>query len=269
MKNKSLKEWIIYIFKLTKIFIIELFEPKVSFYAASMSWSTLFFIIPLIVIILSIIIYTPIFNEYYAKIHNLIEDALVPTSSKQIMTWIDTFVANASQMGYIGTFYVIIAAILFFKDFDYIVNDIFDDSRRSFFEALLVYGILLISIPTAIASSIWIFSKINNTLHFGPAIIQFLIIWAIIFTIYKVAPKEKIPFNILAISSLVTTIVWYVAKSIFVFYILYNKTYSTIYGTISVVLFTFLWIYISWMIFLHGLQLCSMLLKEDEEEAKE
>ena len=264
MKNRTLKEWIFFIFKLIKNFILELFEPKVSFYAASMSWSTLFFIIPLIVIILSIVIYTPIFNEYYQKIHNLIANALVPTSSKQIMLWIDTFVANASQMGYIGTVYIVVASILFFKDFDYIVNDIFNDKRRGFLEAFAIYGGLLIFVPIAIAASIWIYATLDSKFHFGPTILQFIIIWTTIFTVYKVAPKEKIPINILALSSFVTTIVWYIAKNIFIFYILYNKTYTTIYGTISIVLFTFLWIYISWMIFLHGLQLCSMLLKEEE-----
>jgi membrane protein len=203
------------------------------------------------------------FSQYYQKIHTLIASALVPTSSAQIMTWIDSFIANASQMGYIGALYVIVAAVLFFKDFDYIVNDIFDDKRRSFLEALIVYGALLISIPLILVGSIWGLMKLDSQFHFGPFVLQFILVWGIIFIIYKISPKEKIPLNVLALSSFVTTVVWYIAKSIFVFYILYNKTYTTIYGTVSLVLFTFLWIYISWTIFLHGLQLCKMLLDEE------
>ena len=265
MKYKTLKEWIFLIFKLIKNFILELFKPKVSFYAASMSWSTLFFIIPLFVITLTIIIYTLIFNQYYQKIHTLIANALVPTSSQQIISWIDSFMANASQMGYIGMVYVVIAAILFFKDFDYIVNDIFDNERRNFLEALLVYGALLLSIPLILAGSIWGLMKLDNQFHFGPLALQFILVWCVIFIIYKISPKEKIPLNILALGSFVATVVWYIAKNIFLFYILYNKTYATIYGTVSLVLFTFLWIYISWTIFLHGLQLCKMLLDEEQK----
>jgi len=266
LKNRNLKELFLLIFRLTKNFILELFEPKVSFYAASMSWSTIFFIIPLLVITLSIIIYTPIFNQYYAKIHTLIANTLVPTSSATIMSWIDSFIANASQMGYIGVGYVIVAAFLFFRDFDFIVNDIFDNNRRGFLEAIAVYGGLLIIIPLILASSIWGLLKLDSAFHFGPLILQFILVWSVVFIIYNLSPKEKIPINIVALSSFITTLIWFIAKSIFIFYILYNKTYSTIYGTVSIVLFTFLWIYISWTIFLHGLQLCNILLNEDEED---
>jgi len=263
LKNRSFKDLTLFIFKLTKEFIFELLNPKISFYAASMSWATLFFIIPMLVITLSIIIHTPIFNDYYLKIHNFIANSLVPTSSEQIMQWVDSFVANASQMGYIGMFYVVVAAVLFFKDYDYIVNDIFDNQRRGFLHALLVYGAMILFMPLSLAATIWLTATLNSHFHLTPLILQFIIIWGVIFTIYKISPKEKIPLNIVAISSFVATLVWFIAKSIFIFYILYNKTYTTIYGTVSIVLFTFLWIYISWTIFLHGLQLCKMLLDED------
>lgn len=261
--KRAPKEFVLYTLKLSKSFIVELLEPKLSFYAASMSWATLFFIIPLLVITLSVIIYTPLFSQFYAKIHEYIANSLVPTSSQSIMHTLDTFVANSYQMGYIGAAYVIVAAIFFFRDFDYIVNDIFGSKRRRFSKALLVYGSMLILIPLSTASSIWILTFLDNRFHLGPIVLQFIITWLTIFVIYKIAPKEHIPFNIAAMSSFIATLVWHIAKSIFLFYILYNKTYTTIYGTVSVILFTFLWIYISWTIFLHGLQLCKML--QDEE----
>jgi len=263
LKNRSFKDLTLFIFKLTKEFIFELLNPKISFYAASMSWATLFFIIPMLVITLSIIIHTPIFKGYYLKIHNFIASSLVPTSSEQIMQWVDSFVANASQMGYVGVFYVVVAAVLFFKDYDYIVNDIFNNQRRGLLHGLLVYGTMILFMPLSLAATIWLTAKLNNHFHLTPLFLQFIMIWAIVFIIYKISPKEKIPLNTTAISSFVATLVWFVAKSIFIFYILYNKTYTTIYGTVSIVLFTFLWIYISWTIFLHGLQLCKMLLDED------
>jgi len=262
--KRSNKEFLIYLFRLIKEFIIELIEPKISFYAASMSWSTIFFIIPLFVIILSIVIYTPFFNEYYEKIHNLITQALVPTSSKQVILIVDNFIANASKMGYIGIIYVTIAAILFFRDFDFIVNDIFGHSRRSLLDAIKFYGLFLIIMPLIIVASIWVISLLKNYISFTNSLLLFLIIWILIGSIYKFAPKEEIPTNIAALSSFIATVVWLIAKSIFIFYILYNKTYTTIYGTVSMVLFTFLWIYISWMILLHGLQLCKILIDEED-----
>jgi len=263
LKKHRLKETLKHFIQLTKEFIFELFEPKLSFYAASMSWATLFFIIPMLVITLSVIIYTPLFGQFYSKIHAMIVDSLVPTSSEQLMQFIDKFTQNSYQMGYIGTLYVLIAAIFFFRDFDYIVNDIFGRKRRSFFKAVAIYGFMLILIPLSTASSIWIFTLLENRLHFAPIFLQFMIAWFTIFLIYKIAPKEQIDLSVAAKSSFIAALVWHIAKAIFLFYILYNKTYTTIYGTISIIMFTFLWIYISWTIFLHGLQLCKILQDED------
>jgi len=252
------------IFNLTKEFLANLLEPKVSFYSASMSWATLFFIIPFFVIIFSIIINTPIFSQYYDTIHNFVKNVVMPTQSELIMSWIDKFVQNAGKMGLIGFFYVVIAAIMFFRDFDYIVNDIFDDQRRSFLEATIVYTSLLILIPISLIVSIWFLMLVKSQFHFSQYILQFLIIWFIVFIIYKISPKEKIPTKIVAISSFIATFIWSIAKTLFVLYISINQTYTTIYGAISIVLFMFLWIYISWAIFLHGLQLCSILVEEDD-----
>jgi len=46
--------------------------------------------------------------------------------------------------------------------------------------------------------------------------------------------------------------------------VVHNKTYTSVYGGISTVLFFFLWIYISWAIFLHGLRLCYLIDKNDD-----
>ena len=265
MKGRSIREFIFYLLRLTKSFITELFEPKISFYAASMSWATLFFIIPFFVIIFSVVINTPIFNQYYATLHNFVESIVMPTQSKLIMSWIDKFVSNAGAMGAIGFIYVIIAAILFFRDYDYIVNDIFDDQRRDFIKGVVVYTSLLILIPIALTFSFWFLMLVNSKFHFSQYILQFLILWLLVFIIYKVTPKEKLPIKVVAISSFIATLVWSIAKTLFVLYISLNQTYTTIYGAISIVLFMFLWIYISWAIFLHGLQLCSILIEDTKE----
>jgi len=260
---RDLKKLLLYTLKLIKSFIVELFDPKLSFYAASMSWATLFFLIPMLVITLSVIIYTPLFSQFYAKVHALITASLLPTSSQQLIAMLDKFVANSYQMGYIGGVYVLVAAIFFFRDFDYIVNDIFDNKRRHLSKVLVIYGLMLILIPLSTAASIWLFTLIDSSLHLAPIVLQFFITWLIVFAVYKIAPKEFIPLNVAAMSSFIATLIWHIAKSIFLFYILYNKTYTTIYGTVAVILFTFLWIYISWLIFLHGLQLCKIMLDEE------
>jgi membrane protein len=41
--------------------------------------------------------------------------------------------------------------------------------------------------------------------------------------------------------------------------VLINKTYTTIYGSISILLFMLLWIYINWIIYISGIYLIKFL----------
>jgi len=251
-------------------FFKDLFDDRLGFYAASMSWSTLFFIIPLLVIFLSILTYLPIFDNVYAQIHNLMAQNFLPTNSQIIMDHIDTFVDNAGKMGLMGIGYVLFAAVMFFRDYDHVVNDIFDASPRTLSGALRTYAVLILLVPLLTTGSFWVStlietSQINAWLHLS-ILLPFLIIWGLFYITYQLSPKEQIKPTAALISSFISSLIWYLAKSAFLFYALHNHTYTSIYGGLSTLLFFFLWIYISWAIFLHGLRLCYLLDKEGDVE---
>jgi membrane protein len=270
MKKASIiEEYYLFI----KGFFKELFDERLGFYAASMSWSTLFFIIPFMVILLVLFTHMPIFDAAYTRLHELIAQNLVSSDSETIMRYIDQFVANADRLGYIGIGYVVIAAILFFKDYDYIVNDIFETPQRSALEALRTYFFLLLFLPIMLGGSFWLSNIIGKyleaagwagTLHVY-YIFPYLIIWLLFYVAYQFSPQIHISPKAALASSFISSLIWYLAKSGFLFYILYNKTYTSIYGGLSTLLFFFLWIYISWAIFLYGLRFCYLLDKEEKE----
>ncbi len=268
-KKSLLKEYWLFI----RDFFKDLFDDRLGFYAASMSWSTLFFIIPFMVILLVLFTHMPIFDTAYGKLHELIAKNLVSSDSATIMAHIDQFVANADRLGYIGIGYVFIAAVLFFKDYDFIVNDIFETPQRSAWGAFRTYFFLLLFLPLMLGSSFWLSRKIQTTLEaMGIAgtlhiyyIFPYLIIWLLFYLAYQFSPRGHVSPRAALTSSFIASLIWYLAKSGFLFYILYNKTYTSIYGGLSTLLFFFLWIYISWAIFLHGLRFCYLLDKDEEE----
>jgi membrane protein len=270
MNNRLLQEYFLFI----KDFFKELFDSRLGFYAASMSWSTLFFIIPFMVILLVLFTHMPLFETAYGKLHDLIAKNLVSSDSATIMRHIDQFVANADRLGYIGIGYVVIAAILFFKDYDYIVNDIFETPKRSALGAFRTYFFLLLFLPLMLGGSFWLSTKIQKYLEAMDLagalhiylILPYLIIWLLFYIAYQFSPRGRVSPRAAAASSFIASLIWYLAKSGFVFYITYNKTYTSIYGGLSTLLFFFLWIYISWAVFLHGLRFCYILDREEEEE---
>ena len=253
-------------------FFKDLFDDKLGHYASSLSWSTLFSIIPLFVIMLSIFTSMPMFDSVYANIENLIFSNLMPTDSKVIMEYINNFVASTDKLGYIGAVYVTFAVFMFFKNYDYIVNDIFDTSCRTLFEAAKTYLLLLLIIPVLIGSSFYLSVRIQSYLDTNSitsmihlySFLPFLIVWMIFYIAYQLSANIHIDFQAALISSFIASLVWYLSKSAFVFYVVHNKTYASIYGSISTLLFFFLWIYISWAIFIHGLKFCDLLNRDEE-----
>jgi len=253
-------------------FFKDLFDDKLGHYASSLSWSTLFSIIPLFVIILSIFTSMPMFDSIYANIEKLIFSNLMPTDSKVVMEYINNFVSSTDKLGYIGAVYVTFAVFMFFKNYDYIVNDIFDTSCRTLWEAMKTYLLLLLIIPVLIGSSFYLSTfiqgyldknSITSVIHLY-SFLPFLIVWMMFYIAYQLSANIHIDFQAALISSFIASLVWYLSKSAFVFYVVHNKTYASIYGSISTLLFFFLWIYISWAIFIHGLKFCDLLNRDED-----
>jgi membrane protein len=269
--RQLIKEYYIFI----RDFISSLFQDKLSYYSASLSYYTLFSIIPLLVIILSIFTNLPLFEDVYTGIQAMLFENLMPTHSKEVLGYINTFVENSGQLGMMGVVYVLFASMMFFKNYDYIVNDIFECERRSFWSSLTIYWTLVTLTPIMLVLSFYVSAQLQirldqHDLTDGIHVFQilpFFIIWSIFFLTYKISANTYVSLKAAGISSFISSLVWYIAKSGFIFYVMHNQTYMSIYGGLSILLFFFLWIYISWAIFLHGLKFCHLL--ECDEEIEE
>jgi membrane protein len=253
-------------------FFTDLFDDKIGHYASSLSWSTLFSIIPLLVIMLWFFTTMPLFDTVHAQMKELIFRNLLPTNSQEVMEYINTFMENSYKLGYVGVLYVTVAAILFFKNYDYIVNDIFGVDNRGVFSAVRTYSLLLIVIPLMMGASFYLSAtmqfyldrySVTSSIHLI-YFLPFLIVWMVFYLLFQFSANTRVSLSSAMISSFITSLVWYLSKNAFVYYVLHNKTYLSIYGSISTLLFFFLWIYISWAIFLHGLKFCDLLNKEVE-----
>jgi len=253
-------------------FFKDLFDDKLGHYASSLSWSTLFSLIPLLVILIAIFTSLPLFTDVYTKIEKLIFSNLMPTDSKVVITYINDFIASTDKLGYIGTAYVTFAVFMFFKNYDYIVNDIFDTPSRNLWNAIKTYILLLLIIPLLLGGSFYLSTfiqiyldknSITSIIHIY-SFLPYLITWMMFYIAYQLSPNIRVDTHAALISSFIASLVWYLSKSAFIFYVIHNKTYASIYGSVATFLFFFLWIYISWAIFIHGLKFCDLLNRDEE-----
>jgi len=259
--------------KIRKLYhlLVEFFSVEIIYFSASLSFYTIFAIIPILLIFFSLFTKLPAFSEYYESLRDFIFSNLMPTNTEAITNYINEFLANSDSLGVMGLVSVIITSLMFFNNYEYIVNKIFGSKERGFWDSISTYWTLITLTPIGLILSFYLSNQIqellNSTTYTSSidfiSILPYLIVWGIFFITYKISANITINLKSAMISSFISSLSWYISKNLFIQYIFYNKTYSTIYGSFSVIIFLFLWIYFSWMIFLYGIKLCSILNKKD------
>jgi len=255
------------ILKYVKEFINAFVDKELTLFAASLSFYTIFSIIPLLLIMMSLLTSLPTFEEYYEHIQEFIISNLMPVNSEAIMGYIDGFLQNSAKMGVVSLVMVLVASLLFFRNFEYIANKLFDAKPRSLWESITTYWTMLTLTPIALGVSFYLSARIASFIDPGVSslgvsmaeLLPYLITWGLFFLIYQISANTKVAKKATALSAFVVAIVFSISKNLFIYYVFYNKSYATIYGSFSILLFLFLWIYVSWIIFIYGLKLCAML----------
>ena len=233
------------------------FNDDTTYYAASLSFFTIFSILPIIALLIAIISSFQEFDNYLNIFTDFIFNIINPTHSTDIVHALKDYISNSSKLGWLGIIYMLFVFIMFFKDYEYIVNKIHKSKRKSIHFSFIFYSLYLVMLPIIFTTfNIIMAFYDNNILN---TIFSYLFAWLIFYSLFKYSVNRNIDDKAALISSAVTLIVLSVTKNLFVYYVVYNKTYSTIYGSLATLLFTFFWIYISWIIYLYGIKMCHKL----------
>ena len=263
-----------HIYKHIKFLLFIFIDKELTLFAASLSFYTLLTIVPFLFIIITLITSLESFSGVYTNIQVLLFENLLPGNSEVVMGHIDNFLKNSSKMGTISSVFLFISSLLFFQNYEFVANKIFKAKKRHFLASVRVYLTMLTITPFSLGFAFYITAYLTtllasnsltssiNLLVFMP----YIIVWVLFFIIFKLSANIKISFKAAAISSFIVSIVFNMAKNAFVYYIFYNKAYSSIYGSFSILLFLFLWIYISWLIFIYGLRLCHIINRIHKEK---
>lgn len=244
-------------------------DPSIAHYASSLSFHTILSLIPILLISFSIFTKMPSFKEYYEKIQHFIFNSIMPAQQEAITPYLNKFMENTGSMGSTGLIFVLYVSIMFFLDYEKIISKIFGAKKRTIWESLSTYWTMLTMMPLGLAISFYLSSlvsgflssnAITSSINFLP-FLPYLIIWFLFFIMFIISANTPLRKKSTIIASFVTSIIWYISKSLFVYYVAYNKTYLSIYGSFSILMFFFVWVYFSWIIYLYGAKLCYVLNK--------
>ena len=212
---------------------------------------------PLIALFIVVLTNFPIFSQNTDVLTLYIFDYINPTHSEELATQLSGFLSNTKELGNIGIFYLLFVFTMFFKDYEYIVNRIYNVPTRALYKLFFMYLGFLILIPILFIISV--FLSALSTITLNSYLASFIFIWILFIVLFILSANKKISFTSAYISSFVTLMTLSITKKAFIYYVIMNTTYATIYGSFSIALFFFLWIYISWIIYLYGIKFCAFL----------
>jgi membrane protein len=193
---------------------------------------------------------------------------LVPGAQEKLIAIIDTLInrLNAGAIGAVGTVLVFLAAIFLLGQLEMILNEIWGlKKHRPFFYRLALYWTAITVGPPLLALSIgipatlssyravsWLENYINLDFF---TFLPYIFIWCAFTGLYAFMPNTKVRFSSAVVGGIVGGTIWQIAGVGFTLYTSKVLVYSKIYGSLGVIPLFFLWLFISWSIFLLGAEL--------------
>ena len=254
--------------------LLALRDKEILNYSASLSFYSILSLIPILFVCFSVFTQIPSFEAHYERAKNVIFTFLIPAQQDLVASYLDTFLKNSVNLGIMGLIAMAFTSLAFFSGYDFVINRITQNEPKGLWTSISSYWTLLTLVPLGLGLSFYASSFIQKTLdnyHIGFnffEILPFVIIWALFFISYS-SSLHQVSLKNLALTSFCAGAIWYAGKNLFVYYVVYNKTYASVYGSFSTILFFFIWIYISWVIYLYGLKICFFLNENERDKIKQ
>ncbi len=248
--------------------------------AASLSYHTIFGVVPLAIVTLFIFQAFSANNGMAKSVQDFVYSQLQLTTiafpdpvdpGREIMLteYLDEIVSKyftglgKGSITIFSAIVVIWAALALLSTIERAFNNIWHIARgRNFLHRMINYWAVLTLGPLLLGVGIYIttkyaglqFQKTAQT-QIGPAVLSYLVAVVAFFLLYFVLPNTRVKAKAAIWGAAVAALVFSIAKLGFGMYVTRFIPYSQIYGVMGLIPLSVFWIYITWLIVLFGLQL--------------
>ncbi|MCK4913101.1 MAG: YihY family inner membrane protein [Planctomycetes bacterium] len=246
--------------------------------AAALSYHTIFGIVPLAIVMLLIFQSFPASTDVSQKIKDMAYKQLhlstitvESADGKMMLTeYFDKILKGVftgldrGTITIFGCIIIIWAALALLMTIERAFNNIWHVGKgRNFLQRTINYWALLTLGPLLLGAGIYVSTRyasigqLQQTIlsHTAPAVLSYLVTTIAFFFLYFVLPNTKVNAKSAIWGAAIAALVWALAKWGFGIYVVKFIPYSQIYGVMGLVPLGVLWIFISWIIVLFGLQL--------------
>jgi membrane protein len=233
--------------------------------AASLSYTSLLALVPLISIALAILAAFPAFDGVRSRMIGWAMETFLPYKISEVQERIEAFVGAAAGLTAIGVVGLAVTAIMLLVTIETALNTIFQVekprhpvARILVYWAVLTIGPLLMGVSFSLSSYLVaarslvnhdVISPITGLLPaLGPHILTLLAMSLL----YLLVPNRPVRLRHAAVGGVVATVLSAGLRQGFLFYVTSGQSYETLYGALAVLPIFLIWMYLSWMVVLLG-----------------
>ena len=235
--------------------------------AASLSYTSLLAMVPLLAVIFGVVAAFPVFSQVSDKLQSFIFANFIPAAGDQIEPYLSTFLESVSSLTLPGTVFLIITALLLMFRIEVAFNRIWRvDRARTLLNRIVMYWSVLTLGPILTGAAIALSAqKVLTTLGIEEGLAPgwnhlgiFFLSWMVFTMFFVLVPNRRVQFRDAVVGAFLSTVLFDVAKLGFVAYVS-NANYSVIYGALATIPIFLFWLYIVWAVILFGASLAASL----------
>lgn len=253
--------------------------------AKSLTFTSLFAVVPLLTLMLTILSAFPQFQQFGSQIQEMIFNRLLPSSSEQLQGYLASFSEQARNLTWAGGLMLIATAYLMLVNIEQNFNTIWGVSqhRRGMSSFLLYWSVLslsplLLGAGLALSSyitSLSLFETLTEVSAYVGVNQVFLSLFSLLLTalgftlLYVAVPNCGVHLLHGFVGGLAVAFSFMIVKNIFT-WAMSVASYAIVYGTFAALPIFLLWLFICWVVILLGANMvrCIPLFREAQRDVR-
>lgn len=238
---------------------------QINMRAAALTYTLILSLVPLLAVCLSVFSLFVDIKRLSLEFKTFLFKHLAAGAGVMVDKQIDTFLAKVKfkTLGYVGFFALLLISLLLLNAVEDSINRIWSiQKKKKLWKRILTYNLLLFLGPVSVSLSL---ATTTIVMKYFPhlavkANLGAVFISAILLTLtYKIFPNKKVWWSAALISGILAAVSLEVAKWAYTSYSAKILFYNKVYGSLAVLPFFLIWIYLNWLLFLGGALLTYML----------
>jgi membrane protein len=240
-------------------------QAKAVQLAASLTFTTVLSVVPLLAVVLSLFTAFPLFTEFSDALQTFMSTNLMPpTVSDTIMTYLNEFAAQATRLTAIGGGFLVLTVVFLITSVESAFNTIWRvDRQRRMTHRILVYWAILTLGPVLTGASLYAtaflaresLGLLANTPIFLAIALKLLpgLLGALAFAaLFIVVPNTRVNRRDAMVGGVISALILETMKIGFGYYVASFSTYTMIYGAFAALPVFLIWVYLCWLGILIG-----------------